>query len=395
MTETPVESRTQKKRTNPLVLVLLAVLIAGGFALGYYLIQVKKPLMENEQLNQQLVSEAVGLAAPSSLRMDETFRDRDGDGVADPPTDPGSLIDPPTLVFSYVAIEDPEKYKEAFTEFVAYLSKATGKPVEYGSFKTPGQELKAMREGQLHIAGFNTGNVPLAVNWAGFVPVCRLASSDGVNMYQMEIIVPADSRIQQLSDLRDHELTLTEAGSNSGFKAPLVLLAKDNGLRPVADFKIRYSGGHLESILGIANKQYEAAAVANDVLSRELGVGTIKKDQYRSIYKSENFPTAGFGYVYNLKPELAKKIKDAMFSFNWEGTKMAKEFAPSNQSKFVPVNYKNDWALVRRIDSEIRGTQSLESLMSSAEASEEGASTQPVEAAPSTQQAAPPTGRGR
>ena len=192
-----VETPAKKKRTNPALLILLALVAAAAFAAGYYFIQVSRPLGENQACNEELVSKTVGLADAQPLTLDPRYADADGDGVADPPKDAKDFVDPPTLRFSYVAVEDPEKYKEVFTEFVEHMSKATGKPVEYAVFKNPGQELKAMREGQLHVAGFNTGNIPLAVNWCGFVPVCRLASADDVSAYQMEIIVPADSPIKR------------------------------------------------------------------------------------------------------------------------------------------------------------------------------------------------------
>ena len=122
---------------------------------------------------------------------------------------------------------------------------------------------------------------------------------------------------------------------------------------PGRDYAIRYSLGHDQSIKGIAEKKYQAAAVANDVLKRAINNGTIKPDQFRSIYKSERFPSAGFGYVYNLKPELAAKVRDALLKFDWKGTSVEKEFAPSGQTKFVPVTYKDDWSLIRRIDDQI------------------------------------------
>jgi len=183
-----------------------------------------------------------------------------------------------------------------------------------------------------------------------------LASEQGINTYQMQIIVPADSPMQKLADLRGHELTLTEPGSNSGFKAPLVLLSKDNGLKPGHDFTIRYSGGHEASVAGIANHTYQAAAVASDVLKRVMAEDppAIKKEQYRVIYESEDFPTAGFGYSCTLKPELSAKVKEAFFSFQWKGTGVEREFAASAQSKFVPVSFKKDFALIRRIDDAIR-----------------------------------------
>src|SRR5204863_1768045 len=120
----------------------------------------------------------------------------------------------------------------------------------------------------LHVTGFSTGNVPKAVDGAGFIPVCSLADAEGKGLIQMQIIVPADSSLHSASELRGHELALTEPGSNAGYKAPLVRLKKDFNLLPGKDYGIRYSGGYDTSVQGIASKMYQAAAVASDVLKR-------------------------------------------------------------------------------------------------------------------------------
>lgn len=347
-----------RKRTNPLLLFLLALVPVAVVGYVMYEAQVRKPLEENREFNSKLVYKTVGLLDAAPLKLADRFADTDGDLVAEGPTDPKQVVNPPTLMFSYVGTSkaDSERLRDRFKEFTAFLSQKIGKPVEYAAYANPEDELRALCDGKLHVAGVNTGNVALAVNQCGFVPFAMLASEQGTNTYRMQIIVPADSSMQKLADLRGHELTLTEPGSNSGFKAPLVLLSRDNGLQPAKDFTIRYSGGHNESIVGIANHTYQAAAVASDLLQRAMAEDPplIKKDQYRVIYESEDFPTAGFGYVCTLKPELAAKVKEAFFSFQWKGTGVEREFAASAQSKFVPCAFKKDFALIRRIDDAIR-----------------------------------------
>lgn len=354
-----MEETPRKNRTNPLLLVLIAALIAGVIGWGMYFFQVRRPVEANKELNSGLVEGLVGLKDPQPLKLAEKFKDADGDLVADAP-DAAQQIDPPTLTFSYVgsSAAEGERLRDRFKELVANLSQKVGRPVEFVAYKNPEEELKALIDGKLHIAGINTGNMPAAVMQGGFVPVCSLASDQGVAMYQMQIIVPADSPMQKMEDLRGHELTLTEPGSNSGFRVPLVLL-KDNKLMPGRDFTTRYSGGHEASIEGIASKTYQAAAVASDILKRAMAEDPpkIKKEQFRVIYESENFPTAGFGYVCTLKPEVAAKVKDAFFTFQWKGTGVEREFAASNQTKFAPIAFKNDFALVRRIENEIRSVR--------------------------------------
>jgi phosphonate transport system substrate-binding protein len=355
-TTTATSTRPPRKRTHPVLLVLLGFVLAAVLAYALYFFQVQRPTQANREMNTQTIQQTVGLAGAQPLTLDRRFADADGDMVADPPDDQELIVDPPKLTFSYVATSQPELYQERFKEFVAYLTQALGRPVEYVPFRSPEDELRALKEGTLHIAGINTGSIPTAVNQCGFVPICGLAGAEGASSYRMQIIVPADSWIKAIHDLRGREITLTEPGSNSGFKAPLVLLSKDHGLQPGRDFTIRYSGGHDQSIAGIASETYQAAAVASDILTRAMSEDPprIRKEQFRVIYESEPFPTAGFGYAWNLKPDLAAKIKEAFFKFEWKGTGVEKQFAASKQTKFVPVKFKDDFALVRRIDDAIR-----------------------------------------
>jgi phosphonate transport system substrate-binding protein len=68
----------------------------------------------------------------------------------------------------------------------------------------------------------------------------------------------------------------------------------------------------------------------------------------RSIYKSQTFPTTGYGYAHNLDPKLVEKIKEAFFNFQWEGSTLQAEF--KKEGKFIPIEYKKDWAVLRKID---------------------------------------------
>jgi phosphonate transport system substrate-binding protein len=336
----------------PLMIVVLLVLLAGavGAAVEYFVVYRGTVEASKQQTHDNLM-QMTGLSHPVQNKLDARFADADGDLVADPPTDAGKLVDPPKLFFSYVAVEDPSQYEKDWQPFCDHLSKVTGKAVEYLPVKHVEDQLKALRDGQLHVTGFNSGAIPTAVDSCGFVPVCRVDTGDPKGTH-IEIIVPADSAIQSLSDLKDHELTLTEPTSNSGFKAPLVLLRANQHLEPEKDYSTRESGGHEASILGVASKQYQAAAVAWDILARLEANGQIKKSDYRSIYKSESFPSAGLGYAYNLKPELAAKIKEALLTFDLKGTPLEQELGWTGRTKFLPVNYKDDWSLIRRIDDD-------------------------------------------
>lgn len=300
---------------------------------------------------------APAAAAPTAgecvrpAEMDARFCDEDGDLVADAPTDSAEWVNPDTLIFAYTPVEDPSVYREVWTDFLVHLEEVTGKQVEFFAVDSNAAQLEAMRAGRLHIAGFNTGSVPFAVNFAGFVPFTMMAAEDGSFGYEMEIIVPASSDIQEVADLEGREIAFTEPTSNSGFKAPSALLSSEFGLVEGTNYTATFSGGHDNSILGVANGDYAAAAIANSVMTRMIERGVITADQIRTIYKSETFPTTGYGYVYNLDPELAEKVREAFATFDWAGTSLEAEFSKSGEAQFIPITYKEYWAVIRQIDT--------------------------------------------
>ncbi len=283
----------------------------------------------------------------------EGYCDRDGDLVADIPTDPAEWIDPDTLIFSYTPVEDPALYQDAFAEFLDHLSAVTGKDVEFFVVESYAAQQLALEAGRLHVAGVNTGNVPYAVNVSGFRPFAIMAALDGSYGYEMEIIVPTGSDITSMEDLSGRELAFVTQTSNSGFKAPSALLAADFGMVEGTDFTATFSGSHENSILGIANGDYEAAAVANSVLKRMVAREVVSEDDYVSIFTSQTFPTTGYGVVHNLHPDLQAKIEEAFFSFDWNGTALQEEFAAGGEEQFLRINYADAWAVVRTIDAEL------------------------------------------
>jgi phosphonate transport system substrate-binding protein len=231
------------------------------------------------------------------------------------------------------------------------MTKLTGKRVQFFPVQSNAAQIEAMRAGRLHIAGFNTGSNPLAVNCAGLVPFAMMAHADDSFGYEMEIITYPGSGVNKVEDIKGKTMTFTAQTSNSGFKAPSALLKAEFKMVAGTDFKPVFSGKHDNSILGVANKDYPAASIANSVLKRMISRGVVKEDQFKSVYKSQTFPTTGYGHVYNLKPELAAKVREAFFTYPWEGSELKKEFEKSGEAKFIPITYKNHWDVIRKIDA--------------------------------------------
>lgn len=295
----------------------------------------------------------IGVLATASLAaqadMSSRYVDNDGDLTADIPADESQWVDPNTLVFAYTPVEDPAVYADVWSDFLDHLSDATGKRVQFFPVQSNAAQQEALRAGRLHVAGFNTGGVPVAVNCGGFRPFAMMAAEDGSFGYEMEIITYPGSGIDSVEDLEGRQLAFTSPTSNSGFRAPSALLRSEYGMEADENFEAAFSGSHDNSILGVVNKDYEAAAVANSVLNRMLARDVIEEDGYELVFRSQTFPTTAYGTAHNLHPDLQEQIQAAFFSYDWSGTALEAEFSNSGEAQFIPISYQQEWSVIRTI----------------------------------------------
>ena len=283
--------------------------------------------------------------------LDARYCDTDGDLLADPPAAGEQSLDPERIVFTYTPVEDPALYEGIWKEFIDHLAAVTGRPVSYFQVSSYAAMSEAMRAGRLHVAGFATGSVPLGVNCAGFQPVATMGLGGEVFGYQMMLITHPQSGIGTPADLKGKRVAFTEQSSNSGFRSPRYVLENEFGLVEGRDYTPVFSGAHDASILGVAHRDYDAAAIASEVLDRMVQRGVVSNDELLALYRSETFPTTAYGFVHNLTPELREKVREAFFTFPWEGSALAREFAGRADS-FVPVSYADAWELVRTVARE-------------------------------------------
>ncbi len=277
--------------------------------------------------------------------LDVRYCDSDGDMLADLPTDPRQVQDPATLVFSYTPVEDPAVYENVFSDFLEHLSKATGKRIRWFPAESYAAQVEAMRSGRLHIAGVASGPTPFAVNLAGFVPVAAMQNDTGIG-YTLRLITHKDSSIRTLADLKGKRVAHVAPSSNSGDTAPRMLF-KALGVEPGKDYEVIFSGKHDNSIMGVVNKDYDAAPVASSVVDRMEARGMFPKGALRVIYESAPFPRTAFGVAHNLKPELKDKIVKAFIDFDFKKSKLATEFKDTHG--FTTLSYKDAWKDIRTI----------------------------------------------
>lgn len=335
------------------VLAPVAALLFGG--LTYFGSRIQKEAreeMQSDMLSCLLIDSA------GKPRTSRPFVDADGDLVSDFPPD-DACVSPAVIRFSYIASPEPNDDATIWSGVVKAISDATGRPVEFVTYESTEEQLSALAAGELHVTGLNTGATPTAVAKCGFVPICGFGRADGSSAVTMKIIARVDGRIRELADLmhasggQKPKVMFTTPSSNSGFKAALVLLL-GMGLLPERDYDWGFSLGHDESILAIAGKEADIAPVSSDLLEMMVAGGDVRTAEIITIYESEKFPTAALGFVCNLDRDLREAISRTLLGFEWKGTELAKAYGDAGNVKFVPVNYKDDWANIRRIDEAVK-----------------------------------------
>ena len=293
--------------------------------------------------------------------LDVRYCDEDRDLLADTPKNSSQWLDPDTLVFSYTAVEDPSVYENVFSELMDYIAKKTGKKVKWYGPESYAAQVEAMRSGRLHASGFAAGATVYGVNLGGFHPMAMMGNKDGTfRGYQLWLITHKDSDIKTVQDLKGRKVAHVTPSSNSGNQAPRALF-KDMGVVPDVDYEVIYSGKHDNSIMGVVNRDYEAAPVASTVMQRMMERGMFDSSEVRIIWKSDQFPGTSYGCVYNLAPKLQEQVREAFLTFDWTGTGLEKDFG-KRANTFIPVNYEKHWRVIRTIQKANNVVYSQEAL---------------------------------
>jgi len=351
----PAGAAESRRKGNGLIenafrLILVLAVIAGLA----YLAEVAKSTISANSDRRAAESDlvhATGLVDLPPHRLAATFTDSQNRLVADPPASVGQFVDPPTLVMAHIQDTGDEAAYFPWTQFESHLGDVTGRKVRDVVYENSTKQFDKISSGEITVVALHAAETPYLVNNFGYQPAAVLADDSGTAGNKLDIIVPANSPVSDLSGIRGSTLTCTVPSSITGYRTAVVLLMLNQNLRPDVDYFITWSMGQTRSIKGIADGRYTAAAVSDDKLKSMTKDGTISSSGYKVLYQSDIIPRLTVGWFYNLKPELAAKVRDAIISFKPDMTAQAPDVDSSITSMhFVSIDYKKDFELVRQID---------------------------------------------
>ena len=273
------------------------------------------------------------------------YCDEDHDLTADAPKDKTKWRNPASLLLSYSPQEDTAAYEKLWAPYVSHMTQCVDRPTKFLQVFSSAAAIEALRSGRIQFSLLATGDTPFAVNIGGAVPYAGIGGAKQLLSYHVVVLVQNESAFKKLADLKGKRVAHTAPSSNSGNMAPRALFPAE-GLTPDKDYKVIYSGKHDNSVMGVLNGDYDAAAVADDVLDRMLSRGLVKPGTYRIIYKSKPFPAGSMVLAHDLDPALAAKLKTCTLSYAFS-PELKTAFQGSD--RFLPLDYRRDFESVREV----------------------------------------------
>jgi phosphate/phosphite/phosphonate ABC transporter binding protein len=253
----------------------------------------------------------------------------------------------PGLKVAVAAMISPKDTFTYYRQFLEYLGSQLDREIQLVQRKTYGEINTLFGEGEIDLGFICSGPYAAGSENYGFealaVPQVR-----GSNFYQSYLIVHKDSRIQKLEDLRGGVFAFTDPESNTGRLVPTYWL-QQQGETPDTFFKKSiYTYSHDNSILAVAKKLVDAAAIDGHIWEYYHQRNSVNTSQTRVIKKSEPFGNPPVVVSSNLPTELKDRIRQLLFSIHLDsdGKKILSEllidrFVAPQETWYDPIRQMN------------------------------------------------------
>jgi phosphonate transport system substrate-binding protein len=208
----------------------------------------------------------------------------------------------------------PDRIKSQYQSFGEYLGKTLNQPVELFVATDYAGVVEAMASDKLDLAYFGGLTYLQAEKRAQVYPiVTEVDRETHTTKYYSAIIVPVDSPIQKVEDIKGKKFAFGDINSTSGSLYPRIMLDKAG----IGDFTnpslFVYTGGHDATVLAVQNKTVEAGGVERRIMNRLFDAGTADRSKLRIIQETlvEGYPWC---VRAKLDPALVDQITNAFLT---------------------------------------------------------------------------------
>jgi len=223
------------------------------------------------------------------------------------------------IVMGLIPAESNEEMIKKFEPMRAYLEKKLGQKVKVYTATDYAGVIEAMRKKRVDIAWFGPLSYYLAEQEAGAEAFAVGVMGNGKSTYRSLFVVPGDSPVKSIKDLKGKNVAFVDPASTSGGLMPTYLVKKETGMMPEQFFgKFTWTGSHDAAEMAVKNKTVDAAADNDITYPLMIEKGLITKESNRVLMYSPELPGSPLTYRKDLAPEFKAKIRDAILNAHKE-----------------------------------------------------------------------------
>lgn len=223
---------------------------------------------------------------------------------------------PEELIISLAITEDYDKTAGKMEALKEYLSSALKMPVKLFKVSNGTAVIEAVKADKTHIGSVGAFSYIVAKSKVDIEPLVttEAVSKDIIHKYWSNLIVPKNSPINSINDLKKNKANLSLAWSyptsTSGHLVPRGYL-KSIGVLPEHFKEVMVSENHVASIYSCVTKKVDVAAVSNITLLEYTKRGKISKDDYKIIWASKPIQRGAIFVSNKVNKNLKKRIQKA------------------------------------------------------------------------------------
>jgi phosphonate transport system substrate-binding protein len=251
------------------------------------------------------------------------------------------------MVFVPASEKGDNQDYESLIAIIETLADIKIKPIRVTDYNAA---VESMRAGRAHIAWYGGKTYIQAAEMADAEAFAAgVRKGDDTAGYYAYFVVPVDSPLKTLEDVRGQILGLNSIGSTSGDLIPQVELMKVGlSTKNKNDFaKVFYAGSHDACLLATINKHVDVCGMSSRNFDARLADGTFKLEQVRIIHRSSLVPPPPLAYSTKLSVELRDRIKKATLEAHQHGKIGG---YGGEMSHYIEVT-DSDYDLLREMDS--------------------------------------------
>jgi phosphonate transport system substrate-binding protein len=244
------------------------------------------------------------------------------------------------LRVSAIPDEAPSELQRKFKPLGEYLKAKTGMDVQF----TPVTDYAAVVEGLASkkidlawLGGFTFVQARLRTEGQALPIVQRAEDAK----FTSRFIVPLDSPIRTVAELKGHTFAFGAPSSTSGSLMPRYYL-QQQGIVPERDFKtVAFSGAHDATVAFVASGRAEAGVLNASVMDKLVEAKNPNAEKVRVLATTPPFFDYNWTVRPGLDPAVTKKLADAFLALDASKPADKEILDLQRASKFIPTRTSN------------------------------------------------------